>query len=194
VLVRAVNTIPASLLAPGVVRQPGRGELILADPAAAGPAALATGRFLAPLRAAGLPVRTVPELAPELWRKALVNAAINPVTALYRVENGRLLEAPYRAEAARLLREAQRASALAGFPFTDEEADRSLELVLRATAGNRSSMLQDVERGRPTEIDAISGAIVRTAASHGVDLPATRAVIARLGVVSAGRARGAQPS
>ncbi len=178
VLVRAVNSIPAMIVRPGRVRQPGDGEILLAEPT--GPAAAATRLARDAFRGAGLPVRTVPDLEVELWRKALVNAAINPVTALHRVPNGRLLEPPLRDEAGALLREAQRAAAAAGFPFSDRDADASLERVLRATAENRSSMLQDVERGRPTEIDAISGEILRTAAARGIDLPATRAVVARL--------------
>jgi 2-dehydropantoate 2-reductase len=193
-LVRAVNSIPAMLLAPGVVRQPGVGELLLPDPSVAGPAARASERWASALGAAGIPVRTVADLELELWRKALVNAAINPVTAIHHVPNGALLEPPYRAEAWTLLREAQQAAALAGVPFTDEAADRALERVLRATADNRSSMLQDVERGRPTEIDEISGEILRTAAEYGVDLPATRNVLGRLGTAAAARGRPAQPS
>ncbi len=179
-LVRAVNSIPATLVGPGVVRQNGRGELVLRDPARGGPAAVATATFRDLIERAGVAVRLVADLERELWRKALVNAAINPVTAIHRVRNGRLLESPYRELAQTLLREAERAAAAAGFEFTDEEADRELERVVRATAENRSSMLQDRDRGRPTEVDAISGEILRTATAHGFDLPATRAVVAEL--------------
>jgi 2-dehydropantoate 2-reductase len=194
VLVRAVNTIPATLVGPGVVRQPGDGELVVADPASAGPSGDAIRAWLAVLADAGFPIRTAADLPRELWRKALINAAINPVTALYQVTNGRLRESPYREEAVVLLREAQRAAATAGFPFSNAEADRSLDQVVRATADNRSSMLQDVERGRPTEIDAISGEVVRVAAIHGVDLRATRAVVDRVTGLRRSSAHRAQPS
>ena len=193
-LVRAVSTIPSTLVAPGVVRQPGEGELILATPGSDAPAAAAIHAMRELLSGAGLPVRSVPDLARELWRKALVNAAINPVTALHGVPNGRLLDDPYRTEATVLLREAQRAAASAGFEFDDREADRSLEQVVRATGGNRSSMLQDVARGRPTEIDAISGEIARVAAEHGIDLPATRLVVEKIAALRPGGADRAQPS
>jgi len=179
-LVRAVNTIPATLVAPGVVRQAGAGEVVLQDPRVENSPAGSIAVFERLLREAKIPVRLVPDLERELWRKALVNAAINPVTALHGVPNGRLLEAPYREEARGLLREAQRSAAAVGFVFSDAEADRDLERVVRATAENRSSMLQDRERGRPTEVDAISGEILRTAERHGVELPQTRVVVARL--------------
>jgi 2-dehydropantoate 2-reductase len=180
-LVRAVNSIPVTLVGPGVVRQAGVGEILIADPSAAGPSASAARDFVPLFERAGLALRLVHDLDRELWRKALVNAAINPVTALHRVPNGRLRDSPYREEATGLLREAQRAAAAEGFHFSDAEADADLERVVRATAENRSSMLQDRDRGRPTEIDAISGELLRAAAAHGFELPRTRAVVARLG-------------
>jgi len=192
-VVRAVSTVPAMVVAPGVVRQPGSGEVVLREPSSAGAAAAATGTWRALLERAGVRVRTVPDLDRELWRKALVNAAINPVTAVHGVPNGALLDAPYRDEARILLREAQRAAAAAGYPLDDAAADDALARVVGATARNRSSMLQDVDRGRPTEIDAISGEIVRTAAAAGIDLPATRAVVARLATTRSGAPAPTQP-
>jgi 2-dehydropantoate 2-reductase len=179
-LVRAVNSIPGTLVGPGVVRKAGDGEVVLRDPGAGGPAAAATEKVRAVLSDAGIRVRLVHDLERELWRKVLVNAAINPVTALHQVTNGRLLESPYREEAATLLREAQRAEAAAGYFFSDAEADGDLDHVLRATAANRSSMLQDRDRGRRTEVDAISGEILRAAAAHGIELAATRSVLERI--------------
>ena len=179
-LVRAVNSVPVTLVGPGVVRQAGEGELVLRDPEVRSPSSEATAVFQKLFDRSGIPVRLVRDLDRELWRKALVNAAINPVTALHQVTNGRLLEAPYREEAHTLLREAQRAAQSAGFVFSDAEADHDLDRVVRATAENRSSMLQDRDRGRPTEIDAISGEVLRAAAAHGIDLPATRSVVDRL--------------
>jgi 2-dehydropantoate 2-reductase len=179
-MVRAVNSVPATLVSPGVVRQAGDGELVLRDPAIPGPATASTALARDTFRSAGVPLRLVADLERELWRKALVNAAINPVTALHRVPNGRLLDPPYRDEARRLLREAQRAARVAGFVFEDHEADGDFERVVRSTAQNRSSMLQDVEHGRPTEVDAISGEIVRVARSAGLELSETSAVVDRL--------------
>ncbi|MCI4339446.1 MAG: 2-dehydropantoate 2-reductase [Thermoplasmata archaeon] len=193
-LVRAVNSIPVTLVGPGVVRQAGEGQVVLHDPRAGGASSGATEVIRELLDRAGVPVRLVGDLERELWRKALVNAAINPVTALHRVTNGRLLESPYREEAQSLLREAQQAAASSGFAFADEEADRDLDRVVRATAENRSSMLQDRDRGRPTEVDAISGEILRAAVAHGIDLPLTRSVVERLRGGALDPAGGAQPS
>jgi len=193
-LVRAVNSIPVTLVGPGVVRQAGVGEILLRDPAVAHPSSASTALFRDALSRAGIPVRLVADLEREVWRKALVNAAINPVTALHGVPNGRLSDAPYRDEALALLREAQRAAAVAGYLFSDAEVESDLARVIRATAANRSSMLQDRDRGRSTEIDAISGSLLRTATARGIDLPATRAVVERLRRDPPGPSDRAQPS
>jgi len=174
--VRAVNSLPATWIGPGEVRAGGTGEVVL--PGGSGPGGTPVDRFAALLGTSGISVRLVDDLATELWRKAIVNGAINPLTAIGGVENGALLAAPWRARAMTLLHEAVRAARASGIPVTEREAEADWERVVRATAANRSSMLQDLDRGRPTEIDAISGAILAAGAAHGLDLPATRAIVA----------------
>jgi 2-dehydropantoate 2-reductase len=188
VLVRGISSIPATFVAPGVVRAAGSGELCL--PAAAGPAAAV---FQSLLARGGIRVRAVASIAREEWRKALVNAAINPVTAVHRVPNGALARGPLREEARALLREALPVAAAEGFPFEATEVDREVDRIVGATRENRSSMLQDLDRGRPTEIDAISGEIVRRGARHGLALPATAAIVARVEALAADGARTGKP-
>lgn len=178
--VRGVNSIPATWVGPGEVRETGLGEVLLPVPGEAGPAAGAARLFRMMLGGARVPVEAVPEFEREVWRKALVNAAINPVTAARGVTNGQLLEEPYRTEALELLGEALAVACAAGFDFTSEEVTRDFERIARATAANRSSMLQDLDRGRPTEIDAISGEILREAGRLELELPATRRIVAEV--------------
>lgn len=187
-LVRAVNLVPATWVGPGEVRAAGDGEVIL--PEHRGPAAEAIGRFDQLLRGAGIRVRSVEDFDHEVWRKAVLNAAVNPVTAVHGVLNGRLLDSPYREEADQLLLEAAQTARMAGVPVTDSEARADLERVLRATAENRSSMLQDLDRGRPTEIDAISGEILRIGRLHGLELPRTAQAVADVRARSAALGRG----
>jgi 2-dehydropantoate 2-reductase len=174
--VRAVHSIPVTWVGPGVVRAAGTGELLLPRSSGDGLLDSHVRRFEHLLSRAGFSVRTVTDFDREVWRKVLVNAAINPVTAIRGVTNGGLRAAPARSEALALLREARAVARVAGHDFPEEEAVRDFDRVVRATAANRSSMLQDLDRGRPTEIEAISGALLRIAAEHGLDLPATRAI------------------
>jgi 2-dehydropantoate 2-reductase len=178
-LIRGINSYGVTLLGPGRIRHAGDGEIVL--PRAAPPVPDTTIDTVERLLREGrLTVRRAEEFDRELWKKALVNAAINPITADQGLENGALSREPWRGQAERLLREAQRVAAAEGFPIPDDEADRDLWKVVRATARNRSSMLQDLDRGRRTEIDAISGEILLAGTRHGLDLPNTRRAIERV--------------
>ena len=176
-MVRAVHSVPATWLGPGIVREAGEGEVLLPAPNGQDPSDRHIRLFEGLLGGAGFRVRLGPEFERDVWRKLLVNAAINPLTAVRGIPNGSLLDGPAHAEALTLLREARTAASAAGYEFTEEEAVREFERVARATAANRSSMLQDLDRGRRTEIDAISGELLRVAERHGLSLPATRAIV-----------------
>ncbi|MCI4339945.1 MAG: 2-dehydropantoate 2-reductase [Thermoplasmata archaeon] len=178
-VVRAINSYGVTLLGPGRIRHAGDGEILLPKSGAPFPADTldAVEQLLGD---GGLSVRRVPEFEREVWRKALVNAAINPVTADQGLENGALAREPYRRQSEHLLREAQSVARAEGFEFSNEEADRELWKVVRATAPNRSSMLQDLDRGRRTEIAAISGVLLDLGARHGLDLPHTHRAIERI--------------
>ncbi len=177
---RAIHTVPATLLGAGRVRASGSGDVVVPTPETAGPAERTVRLLLDLFGRVGIPIRTTATFEREVWRKVIVNAAINPLTALHGVTNGRLAETSLHAEARQLLEEAVAVAQAEGTAIGLEEAVADLERVVRATAENRSSMLQDLERGRPTEIAAISGEILRRGERHGRSLPATARVIAEL--------------
>lgn len=131
------------------------------------------------LDAAGLPAELAPDWRQVVWSKLVVNAALNPVAALTRRRNGEVLahESATRL-VERLAGETVAAARASGVALDPVAALEELRRVAAATARNLNSMLQDVLAGRPTEIEAISGAVLRVAAEHGLDLPATAAVYA----------------
>lgn len=111
-----------------------------------------------------------------VWNKLLVNAVINPLTAIWRVNNGHLLRSEEARELIRnLMEEAATVAALEGAEPAVDITERIAD-VCRRTAANRSSMLQDIEAGRLTENEWISGAIVRIAAKHGIRVPVTETI------------------
>jgi len=165
-----VTTTGATLVAPGVVRPGGEGVVSLGEHPRLGPLADR-------LRAAGFAVQVHPDVQSLLWGKLVINAAINPLTALMGAPNGALLEE--RAARLFMAQAAREAAEVAGalgisLPFDDPVA--AAEDVARRTAHNRSSMLQDLDRGAPTEIDAICGQIVRHGERVGVPTPVNRAL------------------
>jgi 2-dehydropantoate 2-reductase len=124
---------------------------------------------------AGLTVEIVPSSQALLWSKLVVNAAINPLTALLRIPNGELLARPAaRTLMAAVATEAAAVAACFGQSLTYRDPVAAAEAVAHRTASNTSSMLQDVLRGAPTEIDAICGAIVAAGEECGVPVPVNR--------------------
>jgi 2-dehydropantoate 2-reductase len=133
--------------------------------------------FVSLLNAAGLEAHATSNIQGRLWGKAIANAAINPLTALWRVANGELLASEDRREVlASLARESVSVAHAAGVDAPFDDAVAHVESVCRATAANHSSMLQDVERGRPTEIDSINGVIARQGLRLGVPTPFNKTV------------------
>jgi 2-dehydropantoate 2-reductase len=161
-----IAILGANMVAPGVVRQCG-GEIRIQveDHPRIG---LAVGFF----QSAGLDVRIVENLESLQWGKLVLNSALNPLGALLHATNEVFAER----EAARevylaVIRESAGVASAAGIPLPyDDPVEHALG-VARGTAGNRVSMLQDLENNRPTEIDAINGAIVRTAGEADVPAP-----------------------
>lgn len=129
-------------------------------------------RVLDIFRRAGLSARIDPSPDVVVWKKAIINAAINPLGALLDIPNARILEI----EEAKLLQEALagEAVAVARRRGLDIDLGEMVELtreVCLKTAANISSMLQDIRAGRKTEIDSINGVISRYGRELGVPTP-----------------------
>lgn len=166
-----VTTEAATLLAPGHTRHVAQGVTTL------GPwTACPVDDAASVLRKAGFEVELTDSPGQMIWEKAAMNAGINPLTALLDVPNGELLRIP---EARQLMRdlvvEAAKVAATEGYRFEYSLVERA-EAICANTADNISSMLQDVRNRKRTEIDAISGEILRRAQAASLPTPRTRVV------------------
>jgi 2-dehydropantoate 2-reductase len=121
---------------------------------------------------AGLNAELSPDPGSLVWSKVLINAGINPLTAILGVRNGALLEIePARGLMAGLVREG--AAVLKRLGITPAYGDpvARVEEVCRLTAANYSSMYADIKNGQQTEIDFINGALAREGDEYGVPCP-----------------------
>ena len=178
-----VATIGARLLSPGEVRVAGGRVLLGADDANRS----RVERLAERMQAGGLDAAVAQDWAPAVWAKLASNCAINPLTALNGVTNGALLEdAVSRTTLLAAAREVAAVADAAGVRL-DVDAGLFAEQVARETAENRSSMLQDLERGAATEIDALCGAIVAEGRRHRVPTPVNETLWRRV------RAREGRP-
>jgi 2-dehydropantoate 2-reductase len=163
-----VTTVGARMLEPGYVQFTGNGKIFLGSHPHIADLAELLGK-------AGFQVELVSDPTALVWGKLVINAAINPLTALLRVTNGELLERQTARELlAEAASEAASVAAMHGISLPYPDPVLAVEAVARNTAGNHSSMLQDVLRGTTTEIQAINGAIVRAGEQTGVPTPINR--------------------
>ena len=126
------------------------------------------------LSEAGFDVELTDTPGQSLWEKVAVSAAINPLTAILNVPNGALLKNPEIRQLMRdLVVEASKVASTEGYRF-DHSLVEYAERVCRDTKDNISSMLQDVRAGRQTEIESISGEILRRGESASLPAPRTR--------------------
>ena len=107
-----------------------------------------------------------------IWTKFVGSCAMQPLGALLRVRNGQFVELPQARELLRaIIREVVSVAEARGISMPYAEAVEKVEANCRNNATNKMSMLQDVERGAPTEIDFITGAAVREGEAVGVPTP-----------------------
>ncbi len=173
-----VTSQGATLVGPGYVRHGGRGITRLGFLEPPSPPALAQLYDAAALlKKAGFEAEVAPNIVEHIWNKLLVNVGINPLTAILSCPNGKLLEIPTaetQLEAAVL--EAASVARAKGINIVPDPVALTRE-VCRATSNNKSSMLQDVLNERPTEIDAINGAVVLEAHRLGIPVPVNEKLV-----------------
>jgi 2-dehydropantoate 2-reductase len=147
----------ADIVAPGVIRHVEGDRISLGELNGSDTERLRSVSQL--LRKAGFKVRVSSDLRSELWVKLWGNCTFNPISALTHATLVDICEfPPTRALAENMMREAQAIGEKLGvrFPVTLEKRIAGAE----AVGKHKTSMLQDVETGRPLEIDALVGSVL----------------------------------
>ncbi|MGA9141061.1 MAG: 2-dehydropantoate 2-reductase [Methanocella sp.] len=158
-----------TFLEPGRVQVAGYTETVLGavDPGA-------RDRLDLPLLAlakAGLKARIAEDIHAAQWEKLYANVGINAITAITGLTNGMLLEVPaLKTLTTAAVAETAMVAAAVGVRTEADPVEQTFR-VIRETAGNRSSMLQDVSRGKRTEIDALNGVIGILGRRYGLPTP-----------------------
>ncbi|MFW9778847.1 MAG: ketopantoate reductase family protein [Candidatus Heimdallarchaeota archaeon] len=172
---RAITTEAAELITPGVVKHVAFGRTSFNG--ITGDENGFKTDIKAILEKSGFQSRIARDIQLTMWQKLLANAAICPLAALLHVPNGLILEKPSNqrifdallAEGLRLAKQS--------VPDADFSQTRQFILkVIKKTANNKCSMLQDIERGRRTEIDFLNGFIVQESKRRGLNAPVNAAV------------------
>eukprot|EP01117_Protostelium_nocturnum_P015129 TRINITY_DN5833_c0_g1_i1.p1 TRINITY_DN5833_c0_g1~~TRINITY_DN5833_c0_g1_i1.p1 ORF type:complete len:730 (+),score=268.81 TRINITY_DN5833_c0_g1_i1:211-2400(+) len=163
----------------GLVWHTGHGQTMISSPKNGAISKANVNEVANILSHSGIPTTLTENLDGMVWNKLIVNAGINPLTALLRVKNGELAKnLGVRGVLGETVKEGIEVAHSKGIhlPY-GRDAELAVETVLsvaRATGENMSSMLVDVMRGSPTEIDAINGAIVREGDKLGISVRTNR--------------------
>jgi 2-dehydropantoate 2-reductase len=133
-----------------------------------------------PFHAAGYTVELTTRIRESIWLKLQMNAALNPVSALALATGTEMMSDPFVRDVVFAIMEETRAVGRAlGFNLGPEQIERLREMG-PSVGGFKTSMLQDIERGRPLELDALVAVTVEIAGMTGVDVPFTKAVLGLL--------------
>ena len=163
-----------SVDAPGVIRHRAGQGLIVGEPAGGETARV---RELADLLTkAGFDVTLSPQIQKDVWYKLWGNMTMNPVCAMTGASSDRVLDDELvRGFLSAVMLEAREIGARIGIPIADEPEDR--HAVTRKLGAMRPSMLQDVEAGKPVELDALVASVRELGQLTQVPTPYTDALL-----------------
>jgi 2-dehydropantoate 2-reductase len=172
-VVGGVTTYGANLVAPGIVNYAGEGIVYVGNDGLLSEDAKFVGEVL---KNANFNYELVTDISLRIWEKAIVNSAINPITAICRVKNGKILEIEELWKIASSVVE-EGVSVLRKMGMVKEDLLNVVKDVVIKTSENRSSMLQDIENKKRTEIDFINGKIVEKAEELGLESNSNRILV-----------------
>ena len=158
---------------PGVIRHIEGNRISFGEPD--GTRSERCARIAQALIAAGLRCPITTKFRQEIWVKLLGNVAFNPISAL---TGGTLVQIAQHPEASNLVREVMKETEAVARRL-GIELPISIEQRIAGAAkvgAHKTSMLQDVEAGRPMELEAVVGAVIELGERLGIQMPATRAV------------------
>jgi len=169
-----VTSQGATFLGPGKIRHAGKGptHIAMADGDQSKLAELAKA-----LSEVGFEIYVEKDVAGMIWSKLIINVGINAMTALLGVTNGRLLEfEDIKDIISDMVEEAKAVAKARGITLIYPDPLKAVYEVAAKTGANFSSMLQDFQKNRQSEIDFMNGAIVREAKELGIPVPVNETV------------------
>ena len=168
-VLRGITQFGAIFKSPGVIQFMARGYTLLESHER-------SEQIAAVLTAAGLDCRISPDIARDVWHKLLINCVVNPITAILGSEVGAIANPQLDPLKELVIAECVAVAASQGIAL-EGNLQQEIDDFFRPSH-NIASMLQDLRRGRATEIDYLNGAVAALGARAGVDCPVNAALSA----------------
>ncbi len=180
-IVLGVTALGANLVSPGHVRHAGSGLTRIGFLKSASFAkSLLLAKVCNLLNDCGMETAIVDNILDYIWTKLIINVGINALTAIHRCPNGELLESDDTLNTlTAAVKEGEAVARAKGIQVVDDPLAMTLD-VCKKTARNLSSMLQDINNKRPTEIDSINGEIVAAGRKLGIPVPVNEALVQKV--------------
>ncbi len=174
-VIAGITNHGSTLLGVGHVRHAGKGDTIIGKDDGKMSGTLKSVANI--LTKAGFETKISRDIDSVIWGKLIINVGINALTAITKLNNGRLIE--YEGSRSLLrsaVQEAVKVVKRKRVKIAYDDPIQKVESVAKATAANVSSMLQDVLNKKRTEIEFINGAIVRQGKALGIPTPVNEAL------------------
>jgi 2-dehydropantoate 2-reductase len=172
-LLAGVTTQGALFQEPGVITHSGKGKTILGE--LDGKTSERLEALVQVFNQAGIETQISTNIEEEIWRKAIINSSINPLTGFLGCKNGYLLDNPLLEKTVEAVcKESCEIATAHGIRVSPGEMIEKTKEVIRDTAQNYSSMLQSILQRKRTEIDSINGALLRIGMQHRKDVSLNR--------------------
>lgn len=120
------------------------------------------------------------DIEQNLWLKLIINIAINPLTAIYQVNNGKLIEQQFQFKISTIINEAFPILSKQGIKFTEKALLDIVNNVIAATADNYSSMNRDIFYNRATENEYINGYLIKKASQYNIETPLIKSLYEKI--------------
>ncbi|MDP6547918.1 MAG: 2-dehydropantoate 2-reductase [Candidatus Woesearchaeota archaeon] len=167
-VIRGITTAGTTFLEPGKVICSNIGNIYVED-------SEASGDIVNILDEAGLKAEISKDIKERIWKKLIANCIMNTLSAIFKVKNGQLSKSPKLIKS--IVKELVEVAEKEHFKFKEEETFDMVMEIIKQSAENKSSMLQDILKGKKTEIDFLNGKIVELAEKHKVDVPVNKALV-----------------
>ena len=168
-VLRGITNHGVIFVKPGEIHHSGMGETVIGE--IDGKTTERIKKICSIFNSVGIKTRISNDIKKDVWSKTIINSAINPITAITGLKNGYLLKILGLTKLMeQVCIEGMRVANKSGV-FFDFDVFEKTKKIASLTVNNKSSMLQDLQNRKKTEIDFINGAIVEIGKKHGIDTP-----------------------
>ena len=171
-VVRAITTAGTVFLDPGKIECSNLGDIFVEE-------SNDSKKIVDLMNKSGLKAQVSLDIKDRIWKKLIANCVMNPLTAIFRIKNGELAKCPDLIKS--IVHELILVANKEGLNYSEKEVFENIMNIIKESKLNKSSMLQDIIKGRKTEIDFLNGAVVELGKKYNINCPVNKSLIWMVG-------------